>query len=285
MLRAVLGLLCLLLPASGGAEVASRLPGPSDLGPLAQVGGVERHTPDSLWEKINGEAELYRRFGLREAAFAYFEHPEHPSRGLEAAVFELDSPLGAFGVFFSFLPAGAGVLPLGSGAHRDDYQAFLWWGPRFVHLHAHGDSEQRRGSLDAALGAIQARLGAVPERPRELAAFEAVADPATVRYAPDHLLGRGALPPGLEGATPKGLRVFASLRRKGVAEAVDAYRGLLAGVRAVTLAGGEGWTGVDPNLGPVTVVVRGEMLVGARAAAEALEVEQALAALLRAGEP
>ncbi len=285
MRRAAAALLCLLAAAAGGAELASSLPGPDELSPLARVGEVERHSPDSLWEKINGEAELYRRFGLRAAAFAYFEHPREPARGLEVSAFQLADALGAFGVWATFRPSSAMVEPLGNGGFRDGYQAALWHGNTFLLLHAFGDEGQRAAALEAGLAAVTRKLGAAPPRPALLQAFEGLVNPATVRYAPDHLLGRATLPPGLEGETREGQRVFVSTGSEGGAQALASYREFLAGGSPVSVGGAEGWTGVDANLGPVTVVSRGGVLAGVRGPADAPGVERTLAALLDRPRP
>ncbi|MHB8764030.1 MAG: DUF6599 family protein [Deferrisomatales bacterium] len=243
---------------------------------------MERHTPDSLWEKINGEAELYRRFGLREAAFAYFEHPGDPARGLEVSAFALAEPLGAFGVWAGFRPAAARVEPLGNGGFRDDYQAALWHGAVFVRLHAFGDGPQRVAVLEQALAAVTRRLGAAPPRPAVLRAFEGLTVPGTARLSPDHLLGRRALPPGLEGRAPEGYGAFLSLAGTGD---LAGYRALLREGRAVPVPGGEGYAGVDPDLGPVTWGVRGQRLAGLRAPPEAPGAARVLEALLEIPAP
>ncbi len=282
MHRAAALLLVLAVPAVGGAEGAAGLPDAGTLAPLVRVGEVERFTPDSLWEKINGEAELYRRFGLREAAFAYFEHPQEPSRGLEVSAFLLAEPLGAFGLWAAVRPAAAAVEPLGNGAFRTRYHAALWHGATFVRLHAFGDDGQRAEHLAAGLREVAAGLGAVPPRPALLHAFEALVAPGTVRFAPDHLLGREALPPGLEGRTEEGLGVFVS--SAGVGEP-EGYRARLREGRAVALADGEGFGGIDPDLGPVSWVVRSRRLAGLRAPPEAPGAERVLKSLLALPAP
>lgn len=277
-MRRTAALLCwLLAPVAAGAELAALLPGPAELAPLVRVGEAERHTPDSLWEKINGEAELYRRFGLREAAFAYFEDPQVPARGLEVAAFALAEPLGAFGVWATFRRPGAATAPLGNGGVRDGYQAAFWHGTTFVLLHSFGDETQRAGVLEQGLAAVTRRLGAAPPRPSSLQAFDALMAPGTARLSPDHLLGRKALPAGLEGRAPEGFEAFLSLAAPGnLAE----YQALLREGRSVEVPDGAGYTGVDPDLGPITWAVRGARFVGVRAPPEAPGAARLLQTLL-----
>lgn len=275
---AALGLL--LLAGAALADPAEFLPSSSELAPLVLAGTVEKHTPDSLWEKIDGEAELYRRFGLVAAALAYFEAPGNPDAGLEVSAFEMGDELGAFGVWATFRRPGDPVEPLGNGGFRDDYQAALWSGRSFFLLHAFGSEAERSASLARGVDALLARVGASPPRPSFLSSFEEIADPSTVAYAPDHLLGRAVLPPGLEGRTPGGLAVFASTYAPGAPPALAAYRSRLGDATPVEEAGASGWAGVDPDLGPVVVLVSGSRLVGVRAAPDAPGAAETLARLL-----
>jgi hypothetical protein len=275
---AALGL-CLLAGAAL-ADPAGFIPPSSELASLVLAGQVEKHTPDSLWEKIDGEAESYRRFGLVSAALAYFEIPGNPDAGLEVSAFEMGDELGAFGVWATFRRPGDPVEALGNGGLRDDYQAALWSGRSFFLLHAFGSEAERSASLARGIDALLARVGASPPRPPFLSSFEEIADPSTVAYAPDHLLGRGVLPPGLEGRTREGLGVFASTSAPGAPPALAAYRALLGDARPVEEGGASGWAGTDPDLGPVVLLVSGSRLVGVRAAPDAPGAAGALARLL-----
>ncbi len=280
---AALGLL--LLAGAALADPAAFLPSSSELAPLALAGPVERHTPDSLWEKIDGEAELYRRFGLVGAALAYFEAPGNPDAGLEVSAFEMGNALGAFGVWATFRRPGDPVEPLGNGGFRDEYQAALWSGRSFFLLHAFGTEAERSAALARGVDALLARLGETPPRPEVLSSFEGITDPSTVVYAPDHLLGREALPPGLEGRTRGGLAVFASTSAHGASPGLEAYRALLRDARPLERQGASGWTGADPDLGPVAILVSGSRLVGVRAASDAPGAAEVLGRLLALPSP
>jgi hypothetical protein len=97
--------------------------------------------------------------------------------------------------------------------------------------------------------------GPAPPRPEPLRAFSRFVDTRTIRYQPRHLLGREALPPGLEGvagATP----VFATTGPCDIerVEAVIAeYARVLDGAERSEVNGYRMLSGVDPALGPVTL--------------------------------
>ena len=114
-------------------------------------------------------------------------------------MFAFADPLGAFGLFAAFRPPECAVQPLGNGGCVGDYQGFFWHGDLFVLADAAGPAAARPADLHRALEAAAALLGPPPPRPEPLRAFSRFADTRTIRYQPQHLLGRAALPPGLEG--------------------------------------------------------------------------------------
>jgi hypothetical protein len=225
------------------------------LGPLVRGERIERHGPETLWERIDGEAELYRTYGFASSAHAAYADPADQDRRVELSVFTFGDPLGAFGLFAVFRRPECELRPLGNGGCIDDYQGFFWHGGTFVLADAAGPAPTRPGDLARALEAVAALLGPAPPRPEPLRAFSRFADTRTIRYQPQHLLGRDALPPGLEGVAG-GTAVFLSL---GACDA-DRVEAVLAGYARV-LAGAErsernGYrmlSGSDPALGPVTL--------------------------------
>ena len=173
-------------------------------------------------------------------------------------MFAFADPLGAFGLFAAFRPPDCAVQPLGNGGCVGDYQGFFWHGDLFVLADAAGPGAVRPADLRRALEAAAAGLGPARPRPEPLRAFSRFVDTRTIRYQPQHLLGRAALPPGLEG-TADGTPVFvstgaAAAAGEGVAAALDGYAGVLEGAVRVERNGFTVLSGRDPALGPVTVV-------------------------------
>ena len=108
------------------------------------------------------------------------------------------------------------MQPLGNGGCVGDYQGFFWHGDLFVLADAAGPAASRLADLRRALETAAVLLGPPPPRPEPLRAFSRFADTRTIRYQPPHLLGRAALPPGLEGTaggTPVLLSVGAGRQR------------------------------------------------------------------------
>lgn len=241
--------------SAAAGDPAGALPAAGALAPLSRGGRVERHTPETLWERINGEAEVYRAYGYASSAHAAYESPADPDRRVELSAFRFADPLGAFGLFAAFRPPECTLHPFGNGGCLGEFQGFFWHGDTFVLADAAGPAATRAGDLRRALEAVAAALGPAPPRPEPLRAFSRFVDTRTIRYQPQHLLGREALPPGLEGvadATP----VFATTGPCDIerVEAVIAgYARVLEGAERSEVNGYRMLSGIDPALGPVTL--------------------------------
>jgi hypothetical protein len=243
--------------AATAFDPAGILPGETALAPLLRGASIERHTPDTLWERIDGEAELYRSYGLLASAHAGWEDPGNRDRRVELSVFEFSDPLGAFGVFAAFRPPECfPVARIGNGGCLADYQGFFWQGTLFVLADGAGPEATRAADIGRALEAAAALAGAVPPRPEALRAFSRVAETRSIRYQPQHLLGREALPPGLEGSAA-GVAVFVSIgpcNAQVTGAALDGYAAALTGAVRSEREGHQVLTGHDPALGQVALV-------------------------------
>ena len=264
------------------ADPAGALPAATALPPLVRQASVERHTVETLWERIDGEAELYKAYGLAASAHALYEDPAQPDRRIDLSVFAVADPLGAFGLFAAFRPPECDtVQPLGNGGCVGDYQGFFWHGDLFVLADVAGPAASRPADLRRALETAAALLGPPPPRPAPLRAFSRIADTRTIRYQPAHLLGRAALPPGLEG-TAGGTPIFVSTlsgTSESVAAALDAYAGVLEGIVRSERNGLLVLSGRDPALGPVTIVGSRDGISGARSTPDAPGVQQLLGSI------
>jgi len=283
--------LALLLALAGStraatADPATALPAAAALPPLVRRASLERHTVETLWERIDGEAELYKSYGFTASAHALYEDPAQADRRIDLSVFALADPLGAFGLFAAFRPPECdAVQPLGNGGCVGDFQGFFWHGELFVLADAAGPAASRPADLRRALETAAALLGPPPRRPEPLRAFSRFAETRSIRYQPLHLLGRAALPPGLEGSAG-GTPVLLSVGRcdiEAVTKAFDAYAAVLEGAVRSERNGCRVLTGRDPALGPVLLVGSWHGISGARSAPDKAGVQDLLEAIIAHG--
>jgi hypothetical protein len=277
-------LVCAASSAAGSGVEESVLSG-IGLPPFSPAGVVETYSPDTLWERINGEAELYRQFGLTSAAFRHYALPGDPDQSVEIAVYNLETSLAAFGLFSSFKPDNVALEHLGNGSAVGEYQGYLHHGSSFAVVEAFGPPDVRSRMIRMALEAVASRLGPVPETPPFLAAVMDLLHPESLRYRPDHLLGRRALPPGLEGPDAAGTVFFVSTEPVDGGEVIESYGAQLRQFEQEESAGMVIASGKDPSLGPIVLAVRGGRLAGARSLEKQAALRKTLEALLSLPPP
>jgi hypothetical protein len=272
----------LLLPLALLTAVPSAhaFPGVDALSPLRRE-EVARHTPDTLWERIDGEAERYRAHGLVSSEHAVFQDQGNPDRSVELSIFSLRNPLGAFALFTGFRHPTCTPEPLGNGGCVEDYQGFFWAGSLFILADASGDSSTRIPDLRRALEAAARDVGATPELPKGLETFASRVDPATVRYRPDHLLDLPPLPPGLEG-TIRGERYLLGAASPAGEDLLPATEALLEQASRFERDGLKALTGRHARLGELTLAVSHRGMVGVLAPVTAPGVWETMVSLLAA---
>lgn len=239
--------------AAARHDPGAGIPAPAALAPLARVGEIERHAPDDLWERINGEAELYKSYDFVSSAHARYEDPADPDRSVTLSVFMMEREIGAFGLFAAFRPRDCvRVAPIGNGACLGGEQGLLWHGAFFVLADAAGPEASRPADLRRALEAAAAALGTVPPRPDYLRIFARFADTETIRYHPAHLFGRKVFPPGLEGRSD-GVTWFLTEGACNLEAIYATYAETLQAAVRSEPGGLRTLSGLDPELGPITL--------------------------------
>lgn len=226
---------------------------PSSVAGYAVSGPETRYGPDDLHDYIDGAAEVYRAFGLREARVLRWEKPGAPE--IVADVFEMGSAEGAFGAFHHDVREGH---PAGIGRESERAGASLafWKGRFFVSILPSEETGAAGEAVRAIGGAIAAAIedegdpprlaGLLPSASRTVRSVRFVPSKALLdRYfflADEDLLDLDA--EDVEG-------VLASVvPREGAAE--DAYRVLIVGYPdegAVGRAAGRFLEGYLPDAG------------------------------------
>jgi hypothetical protein len=137
----------------------------------------DRHT---IFDYLDGGAEVYRAYGMvAAAARRYLSINEQP---IEATIFTMERPDGAFGVFtYERLDADAGV---GQGSEYGGGILRFWQGHSFVFIQAGSETPASRDGVFVLGRYIANRLGKEAMLPEILAALprEGIR-PLTIRYA------------------------------------------------------------------------------------------------------
>jgi hypothetical protein len=273
----IIGILLLLAaanPASAAGDQAEMsLPAESCAEGWLREGKVTLFDKDSLFERINGESELYFPYGFEKLAYARYENRKDRTVAIDADVYAMGSLLDAFGMFANYRRKDAADAGVGTEGTVTSSQLLFYQDRYLVRLQVTGATTVDRSVLRACAGAIAKTLPPGSVRPKEL---DCLAVPAVAkkseRYIAQSLLGyeffrRGLIADAL--LNKEQAQVFLVLERSDdAARAVfDQYRSSVAASGgSVRVSGEEGRVALeaaDPLYGTVLLEQAGDVLIGA----------------------
>jgi hypothetical protein len=153
-------------------------------------GKVATYTPENLYKYIDGEAELYLPYGFRKAATVMYVKAGGKDVGIVANIFEMGSPLDAFGIYSNFRSPALEQTKVGAEGFLDESQLMFYQSRYFVQIEGSGALTQAGPLFRSCADAISRNLPDEKEKLREIA-FLKVAEtvPLTERYYAAGLLG------------------------------------------------------------------------------------------------
>ncbi|MBP7831235.1 MAG: hypothetical protein KA248_15105 [Kiritimatiellae bacterium] len=136
---------------------------------LAALGPPEFFDPDTLYEKINGRAELYLPAGFQSLECRRIGKPDDPEGALEVFLYDMGSPRAAYSVFSLQQREEAEPRDFTRFAYLAENALFFCHGRYYAEIIAGSDSESVRADLRAAAARLVADLPAEPADLPELA--------------------------------------------------------------------------------------------------------------------
>ena len=248
-----------------------------------QEGRTSVYDPETLYEHINGEAELYRPYGFETLATARYVNEKYPEVWVVADVYRMGSLLDAFGIYSNYRRADDEAANVGADGFVSATQMMFYQDRYFVRLQATGTMSLDKETFLACARLVSGNLPANPSRPKEL---EVLAIPAITkkseRYLAQSVLGyaffrRGLVAEAAVAGNP--LRVFAVFADSPDAarQAFDAYRSYLQGEGTDVQVSGPAerrtLTAIDSLYGRVYLEEAGRFLIGAAKAKELPEAK------------
>jgi len=115
MFTRVLGIVGLVL-ALAAQSVEGRAAGMPDLKGWRRAGTLESYNRKSVWQAINGAAELFLSYGLQSLRQQAYEKGGKGGLAVTAQLYRQGSALDAFGVFARERPPKATALEVGAGS-------------------------------------------------------------------------------------------------------------------------------------------------------------------------
>ena len=266
--------LCASLPASGAENVVDKImPAPSCAEGWTLDGNVTFFDKDSLFDRINGESELYFPYGFEKLAYARYESKQNPAIAVDADVYTMGSLLDAFGMFANYRRKDSVEAGVGAEGTVTPSQLLFYQDRYLVRLQVTGATTVDQTVLRACAGAIAKNLPPGSGRPKELDAF---AVPAVVkkseRYVAQSLLGydffhAGLIADALLNGVPAQVFLVPERSRDAARKTFDRYRTYLkqsgSDVRVTEAQGRNLLEAIDPLYGTVLVEQAGRYLIGA----------------------
>jgi hypothetical protein len=146
---------------------------------------------DTLFDHINGEAELYLPYGFDRLATAAYLNKKDPEVWVVVDVYRMDSLLNAFGIYSNYRKADAVGVLIGAEGFVSASQLMFYQDRYFVRIQVTGAASLERDLFIACGRAVSKNLPPDTGRPRELEVLSGM--PGVVakseRYLAQSLLG------------------------------------------------------------------------------------------------
>ena len=248
-----------------------------------QVGSPQVYNQKNLFNRINGQAELFFKYGFQESVFTIYQNKNNSKDQIELDLYDMGNVLQAFGIFSRFRSEdrSAGV---GLESYVEDTSLLFYKGRYFVMLYA---TEADSSILMRLARTISSGVPNASSSPKEITYFPKDGlKPGSIQYYPEGLLGYQFFKRGFQGvylekaeakvkveektkSEDKEYYLFLVILKdpKDAEDALKTYRDSLlkrGKVDSTTPArfGPNGLRGEDPNRGKVIIVAKGFYLAG-----------------------
>src|SRR4051794_25964724 len=101
---------------------------------LSKKSLVERYTEANLYEKIDGRSELFQSYDVTGMTFVTFSKADNPSKFIDVFLYDMTTPLGAFGVYSLERSPGSKSIAIGDSGHRTGADLFFRKGQYYASI-------------------------------------------------------------------------------------------------------------------------------------------------------
>lgn len=235
---------------------------------------VTLYNSDTLFDHINGEAELYFPYGFDMLATVTYLNKKYPDVWVVVDVYRMGSLLDAFGIYSNYRKADAAGAVIGAEGFVSSSQLMFYQGRYFVRIQVTGTTSLEQELLLACGRTVSRNLPPNTGRPGELEVLVGIPGMVTKsdRYLGQSLLGyaffrRGMIADAMLGSERVQVFVVFENSPDAARKAFDDYRSYLkAEGQEMNVTGTTdriSLTAVDPLYGGVLVEQSGPNLIGA----------------------
>jgi hypothetical protein len=221
------------------------------------------YTPGTLWEYINGAADLFLSYQFQDLHIAYYR--TSPEIEIRAEVYRHASGEDAYGMYSQERSPENAAMPFGAEGYADVGMLNFVAGPWYVKISSNQTDDQSQSGLRLVAGAIDSLLNQPHRLP---AGFDLLPGdnrvPRSEQYVARDFLGYGFL----SGAylanygTGSACQVFILPKEDSVL-ATSAYDAFLRVANSVDRDESDPFVRLhNPHHGPIDLVLRGNILAG-----------------------
>ncbi|MGB2984794.1 MAG: DUF6599 family protein [Phycisphaerae bacterium] len=95
---------------------------------------VSRFTPETLYQKINGRADVYLQFHVVELTFGTYYHQTDTDRMVDVYWYDMGKPVNAFGIYRTEAPPDATPVSIGQDGYKTGGAVFFRKGSSYVQV-------------------------------------------------------------------------------------------------------------------------------------------------------
>ena len=234
---------------------------------------VKIYDKDTLFDHIDGEAELYFPYGFDALATASYVNKQNLDLSIEADVYRMASVLDAFGIYSNYRKTNNLWVAIGTEGFVSSSQLMFYQDRYFVRLQISGATSLEKDIFLACARTISGNLPAGSGPPKELEILKIPAlMPKSERYLAQSLLGyvffhRGIIADALAQDEKMQIFVIHEDTPAAARKTFDQYHSYLkAEAKGVQMTGNQARMrviAVDPLYGGVLVELSGRYIIGA----------------------
>jgi len=160
-----------------------------------QRGAPQVFTKETLFEHINGQADLFLQYGFERSIFTVYENKNSSQKKIDLDIYDMGDVVQAFGIFSRFRQENH-PASIGLDSYLDDRYAFFYKAKYFVVLQA---TESDPSTLQQLARMIESSIRDSSLPPKEIGYFpKSGLKLGSIEYYPQGLMGRQFLKRGFK---------------------------------------------------------------------------------------
>jgi len=194
------------------ATTLQSLPPPSPPAGWILIDGPRLYTKKTLFEHLDGQAELYFKYGYQKSVFAVYQHQKRSENQIELDICDMGNVLQAFGIFSRFRTEER-LGGIGLDSYGDDRSLLFYKGRYFVMLYG---TESNPLTMKEVALTVSSRITDFSHPPKEIGFFPIKGlRPGSIQYFPEGLLGHQFLKRGFQGTYIEEEKTKVKVEEKG----------------------------------------------------------------------